>query len=164
MVDGAQFRAALGQFAAGVTVVTFPGDPPHGITVSAFASVSIDPPLVLISLDHDTDAHRRLADGDHEEFCVNILARDQRGIGEYFADMTDEGDPLAEATDAPVTGAPVFGGDLAFVDCSLSDRLEAGDHTIYVGRVEAAEVLNPEADPLTYHRGEWGTIAASSDD
>ncbi|WP_136688196.1 flavin reductase family protein [Halorhabdus amylolytica] len=164
MVDAEQFRAVLGQFATGVTVVTLPADPSHGITVSAFASLSIDPPLVLVSLDHDTDAHRRLADGDDDGFAVNILSRQQRESGEFFAGMTDEGDPLAEATDAPATGAPIFDDDLAYVDCSLYDSFEAGDHTVYVGRVEAAELLNPDGEPLTYHRGEWGTIASSSDD
>jgi len=164
MVDAEQFRAVLGQFATGVTVVTLPGDPPHGITVSAFASLSMDPPLVLISLDHDTDAHRRLADGDDDGFAVNILARDQREVGEFFAGMTDDGDPLAEATDAPATGAPVFDDDLAYVDCSVYDSFEAGDHTVYVGKVEAAELLNPEAEALTYHRGEWGTTAETTDD
>lgn len=164
MVEPEQFRAVLGQFATGVTVVTLPADPAHGITVSAFASLSIDPPLVLIALDHDTDAHRRLADGDDDGFAVNILARDQRNVGEFFAAMTDEGDPFAGATDAPVTGAAVFDDDLAYVDCALYDSFEAGDHTVYVGKVEAAEVLNPEAEALTYHRGEWGTIPASADD
>ncbi|WP_135666216.1 flavin reductase family protein [Halorhabdus rudnickae] len=164
MVDGEQFRAVLGQFATGVTVVTLPGDPPHGITVSAFASLSVDPPLVLVSLDHDTDAHRRLADGDDDGFAVNILARGQRHLGEFFAGMTDDGDPFAEASDAPATGAPVFEDDLAYVDCTLYDSFQAGDHTVYVGHVEAAELFNPDAEPLTYHRGEWGTTAASADD
>lgn len=164
MVDGEQFRTVMGQFAAGVTVVTLPGDPPHGITVSAFASLSMDPPLVLISLDHDTEAHRRLAAGDDEGFAVNILAAGQREVGEFFANMTEAGDPLADASDAPATGAPIFEADLAYVDCTLYDSVEAGDHTVYVGRVEAADLLNPEADPLTYYRGEWGTIAPATDD
>ena len=150
-------RAVMGNFAAGVTVVTLP-EPHHGITVNAFASVSLDPPLVLICIDHDTESHERLADGA-TGYCVNVLAGDQRHLGEHFARMADHGDPFAEeATRTEVTGAPVFEESLAFLDCSLHEAVEAGDHTIYIGEVEAAETLRPEAPALTYFRGEWGAL------
>ena len=158
MVDSQQFREVMGNFAAGVTVVTLP-EPHHGITVNAFASLSLDPPLVLICIDHDTETHERLGAGD-AGYCVNVLAADQKHLGEYFANMTElEREPFeAEATRTAVTGAPIFEGSIAYLDCSLYDAFEAGDHTIYAGEVEAAEVLDTDAPALTFFRGEWGTI------
>jgi flavin reductase (DIM6/NTAB) family NADH-FMN oxidoreductase RutF len=157
MVDGNQLRTVMGNFAAGVTVVTLP-EPHHGITVNAFASVSLSPPLVLICIDHGTETHERLA-GDEEGYCVNVLADDQQHLGEHFARMAEHGDPFVdESTRTETTGAPVFEGSLAYLDCSLFDAVEAGDHTIYVGEVEAADALRGEAPALTYFRGEWGRI------
>ncbi|GGL73257.1 flavin reductase family protein [Halocalculus aciditolerans] len=162
MVDADAFRGVMGEFATGVTVVTLPGEngTPHGITVNAFASLSLDPPLVLVSLDHGTEAHRILADGDADSYAVNILAHDQRGLAEHFAGMTDgDADPFeTEHTTTEATGAPVFTDSLAYVDCTIHDTIEEGDHTLYVGRAERADTPNPDADPLTFHRGDWGTI------
>jgi flavin reductase (DIM6/NTAB) family NADH-FMN oxidoreductase RutF len=160
MVDKGQFRDVMGQFATGVTVVTLPGESPHGITVNAFASLSLEPPLVLVSLDHGTEAHQLFVDGAVESYCVNILTADQRRLGEYFAGMTDgEADPFAdEPTATAVTDAPVFTDALAYADCTLHDTVEFGDHTIYVGHAEQVETQHPEADPLTFFQGEWGTI------
>lgn len=163
MGDTDDFRAVMGEFATGVTVVTLPGESPHGITVNAFASLSLDPPLVLVSLDHGTEAHRLLAEGGIESYAVNILTRDQRHLAEHFAGMTDgDVDPFeAEATSTEVTGTPVFSESLAYVDCTLYDTIEAGDHTIYVGRAERAETLQSDADPLTFYEGDWGTITTT---
>lgn len=156
VTDADAFRAAMGQFPTGVTVVTFPpADDPHGITVNAFASVSLDPPLVLVCLDHDTASHELLAAGDADAFCVNVLAASQRPLGEHFAGMTTLDDPFADATTA-VTGAPVFEDALAAFDCTPHSSFEAGDHTVYVGRVETTVVNDHTADPLTFFRGEWG--------
>jgi len=159
MVDGDQLRTVMGNFAAGVTVVTLP-EPRHGITVNAFASVSLDPPLVLICIDHGAETHEHLS-GGVAGYCVNVLAADQRHLGEHFARMAEHGDPFVEAsTRTEATGAPVFEESLAYLDCALFDAVEAGDHTIYLGEVEAAETLRPGADALTYFRGEWGTLGA----
>jgi len=158
MVNTDSFREVMGNFAAGVTVVTLP-EPAHGITVNAFASLSLDPTLVLVCIDHDAEAHERFST-DADGYCVNVLAGDQRHLGEHFADI----DPLPETpfetepTRTEASGAPVFEESLAYLDCSLEDAFEAGDHTIYVGAVEAAEVLRPEAPALTFFRGEWGTL------
>jgi len=157
MVDGDQLRTVMGNFAAGVTVVTL-SEPHHGITVNAFASVSLSPPLVLICIDHGTETHERLS-GDADGYCVNVLADDQQHLGEHFAGMTEHDDPFVdEPTRTEVTGAPAFEDSLAYLDCTLFDEIEAGDHTIYVGAVEAAEALRPEAPALTYFRGEWDRI------
>jgi flavin reductase (DIM6/NTAB) family NADH-FMN oxidoreductase RutF len=159
MVDGDQLRTVMGNFAAGVTVVTLP-EPNHGITVNAFASVSLSPPLVLICIDHDTETHERLT-GDTDGYCVNVLAGDQQHLGEHFARMAEHGEPFVdEPTRVEATGAPVFEDALAYLDCSVFDAVEAGDHTIYVGEVEAAGTPRPDAPALTYFRGKWGEIDA----
>jgi len=158
MVDSDTFRQVMGNFAAGVTVVTLP-DPAHGITVNAFASVSLDPPLVLVCLDHDSEAFRRFEEGA-DRFCVNVLAADQRHLGEYFANMGDlETDPFeTEATRTAATGAPVFEDAIAYLDCTVAASHEAGDHTIYVGSVEDAAIQRADAPALTYFRGGWGSF------
>ncbi len=158
MVDSDEFRRVMGNFAAGVTVVTLP-DPDHGITVNAFASVSLSPMLVLICIDHDTEAYERL-DGDTAGYCVNLLAADQRHLGEYFAGMRElESSPFeTEATRQAPSGSAVFERALGFIDTTVEAAHEAGDHTVYVGRVEEADIQRPEAPALTYFRGEWGRI------
>lgn len=156
MVDEDEFRQAMGNFAAGVTVVTLP-DPAHGITVNAFTSLSLDPPLVLVCIDHDTETHRRLSEGE-TAYCVNVLGADQQHLGEHFANMRElETSPFeTEATTTVATGSPVFADAIAYLDCSVEAAHAGGDHTIYVGAVEAAGVQRPDAAALTYFRGEWG--------
>jgi flavin reductase (DIM6/NTAB) family NADH-FMN oxidoreductase RutF len=150
----------MGEFATGVTAVTLNGDDPHGITVNAFSSVSLDPPLVLVCLDHGTEAHEKLQSGAADGYCVNILAADQQILGEHFADMAEEEiDPFADfPTMTAETGAPVFSESLGYVDCSIHEAVEAGDHTIYIGHVEAAELLEDDRDALTFFEGEWGRL------
>jgi flavin reductase (DIM6/NTAB) family NADH-FMN oxidoreductase RutF len=156
MVATDDFRGVMGNFAAGVTVVTLP-EPHHGITVNAFASVSLSPKLVLICIDHDTEAYARL-EGEAAGYCVNILAGDQRQLAEYFANMRElDDDPFeTEAIRIGPSGSAIFEDALAFVDTSIEAVHTAGDHTIYIGEVEKAEVQRPQAPPLTYFRGEWG--------
>ena len=158
-------RNVMGEFATGVTAVTFDSEPPHGITVNAFTSVSLDPPLVLVCLDHGTEAHEKLADGDATGYCVNLLSADQQVLGEHFAGMTDgDIDPFTEhPTETAATGAPVFSESLGYVDCSIHEAVEAGDHTIYIGAVEAAELLESDRDALTFYESEWGRIGAGEE-
>lgn len=161
-MDATAFRQVMGHFAAGVTVVTLPEPPDHGITVNAFCSVSLEPSLVLICIDHDTITHDRLSDGDDDGYCVNVLATDQRHLGEHFADIDtlDENPFETEPVTTAMSGAPIFEDSISFVDCSLTDAVTAGDHTIYIGEVETADILRPDAPPLTYYTGAWGSISA----
>lgn len=153
------FRRTIGNFATGVTVMTL-GDPPHGMTANAVSSVSLEPPLILVCVDHDTETYERLAAGE-DGFCVNVLAGDQQDLGEYFADMTELDDPFEHRpTFTEVTGAPVFEEGLAYLDCSVYSTHEAGDHTIYVGEVEALDVLDDDGDALTFFKGQWGRLSA----
>jgi flavin reductase (DIM6/NTAB) family NADH-FMN oxidoreductase RutF len=161
-VSEIDLRSVMGEFATGVTAVTLNGPEPHGITVNAFSSVSLDPPLVLVCLDHGTDAHEQLRSGAADGYCVNVLAADQQILAEFFADMADEEvRPFEEfPTTTAETGAPVFPESLGYVDCSIHETVEAGDHTIYIGHVEAAEQLE-DGDALTFFEGEWGRLGAT---
>ena len=157
-MDIKDFRGVMGNFIAGVTVVTLPGDPPHGITVNSFTSVSLEPILISICLDHNSEAYKRLKEGMNDTFCINILAADQKWIGEYFANMGEvEENPFEESiTKVLPTGSLYFENSIAYIDCSLYDVVKEGDHTIYIGEVNGGEVLRPEAEVLTYFRGKWG--------
>lgn len=159
-LDPDEFRVVMGTFATGCTVVTLPGSPPHGMTANAFSSVSLDPPLCLVCVDHDTETYERLDSGT-EEFCVNVLTADQRDLGEHFANMIQlDEDPFEDRpTTTKATAAPVFEDSIAYLDCTVDAAHPAGDHTIYVGAIQDAAVLHGEADPLTFFRGQWGTIA-----
>lgn len=151
-ISSADFRNALRHFPAGVTIVTIhaPGErQPHGLTVSAFASVSPEPPLILVCIDHKTHGHE-LLQRPGASFAVNILAADQAHLSNRFAWVKDE-DRFAQGEWATaVTGAPILANALAWLDCTLHAHYVAGANTIYVGEVQASAVPRPEESPLIY--------------
>jgi flavin reductase ActVB len=151
-ISSENFRDALRHFPAGVTVVTIkaPGsDVVHGLTVSAFASVSPDPPLILVSIDHRATAYEYLEMAG-VGFAVNILGQDQMELSNRFAWLKDE-DRFADGDwTTAVTGAPILANALAWLDCTVYSRFAAGSHTIYVGEVQASGVPRPDANPLIY--------------
>lgn len=158
-VDADTFRHVMGTFATGCTVVTLPGDPPHGMTANAVSSVSLDPPLCLVCVDHETQTFE-LLDGEVDGFALNVLAADQQDLAEHFANMAPVDDNPFERETATTkeTGATVWTDSLAYLDCRVSAGHVAGDHTIYVGEVQAAETLRDDAPPLAFYRGQWETI------
>lgn len=149
-VTSEEFRQALRHFPAGVTIVTIrSGEVIHGLTVSAFASVSPEPPLIAVIIDHRHKA-TPLLEEPGAVFAVNILGQEQMELSNRFAwikdeDRFDEGD-WGSAT----TGAPILRDALAWLDCVIHSRHSAGTHTIYIGEVQATGVANPEAPPLVY--------------
>ena len=158
-VDAATFRAALGQWPSGVTVVTTAVDGEwHGMTASSFSSVSLDPPLVSICVARTVASHDRIAAS--RVFAVNILAKDQVDLGKRFAGMVpgvaDRFDGLNAVT--VKTGAPVLPDVLAWLDCEVRHAYDGGDHTIFVGEVLAAESPRT-APPLLYHSRVWGQFS-----
>lgn len=161
-VSAEQFRDALRHFPAGVTIVTVqaPGEPPHGLTVSAFASVSPAPPLILVCIDHRATGHA-LLQRPGAVFAVNILAADQAALSNRFAWVKD-GDRFAEGVwGTAVTGAPILQNALAWLDCTLYTFYTAGTHTIYIGQVVASQVPRADESPLVYwNRGYHGLGAA----
>ena len=146
----------MSRFASGVTVVTLntKEDHPHGITVSAFSSLSLEPPLVLICIDKRASVHDLLSEGSH--FAVNILAADQELASRRFASKDDDrfgGIGYKEG----ITGSPLLDGALAHIECRVAHSYPGGDHTIIVGEVEATSVA--DGKPLAYFRGGYAQLA-----
>ncbi len=153
-VDSDVFRQTLGSFPSGVTIVTSQhGDLRHGMTVSAFSSVSLDPPLVLICADKSSNTHGVIQKSG--AFQVNILAAGQDGLSNLFADKSKEAIRF-DGLDCELgaSGCPRIPGALAHLDCRVETEVDAGDHMIYVGAVEAAEV-NGDESPLVYFRAAY---------
>jgi flavin reductase (DIM6/NTAB) family NADH-FMN oxidoreductase RutF len=149
-VRSEEFREALRHFPAGVTVVTVvAGGEVHGLTVSAFCSVSPEPPLVAVVIDQRHTAYPLLEE-DGAVFAVNFLGQDQTEVSNRLAWVKDE-DRFAEGDwQAAVTGAPILGDALAWLDCRVWGRYPAGTHTIYVGEVVGSGVPRPDEPPLVY--------------
>jgi len=154
-----EFRKALGSFATGVTVITLDhNDEVHGMTANAFSSVSLDPLLVLVCVDHRAKTHAHLH--AKKRFGVNVLAEDQRRISEYYALPTrthQHAEQEAGARfDRTVHGTPVLRGALAYLECRLEKAQDAGDHTIFIAEVE--DVVVREGTPLLFVRGEYRSL------
>jgi hydroxymethylglutaryl-CoA lyase len=153
--DPNDFKRAMGQFASGVTVVTSKhGETPIGITASSFTSLSLDPPLVLVSLNKKLFTHNVIAESGF--FAVNVLSARQLEIGMRFAGMKPEiKDRFAGLqTHTAVTGSPLLPDSLAWVDCSVWSMYDGGDHTIFVGEVKDLSVSELDM-PLLYHNRLW---------
>jgi flavin reductase (DIM6/NTAB) family NADH-FMN oxidoreductase RutF len=154
-VDVTQFKAAFGCFATGVTVATTESIyGPHGATANAVMSVSLEPLLVLVSI--QTGSRMDSAMKHSDNFALSILSDMQREIADYFADSSRPHDRRAFELFPHYrakTGAPLLKGALAYVDCRTVDIHPAGDHTLFIGRalyVESAEA----GRPLLYFRGD----------
>jgi flavin reductase (DIM6/NTAB) family NADH-FMN oxidoreductase RutF len=155
MIDHAEFRRVMGHFATGVSVVTTvrPDGGPCGLTVSSVASVSLDPPLVLVCIDRAADSHDCIAESGF--FAVSFLPSEGgESLARRFSAWDIDEKFAGVAYSARGTGAPVLDGALAWIDCRVAHALPGGDHTIYVGRVEAADAH--EGVPLVYYRGGYG--------
>ncbi|KAA6224156.1 flavin reductase [Streptomyces albofaciens JCM 4342] len=170
-LDPADFRAVLGHFASGVTVITAPAPPtagtgaaaapgPAGFACQSFASLSLDPPLVTFMVARTSTTWPRIARAG--VFCVNILGAGQEALCRGFAvSGADKFAGVAHAP-APVTGSPRLAGVPAWIDCAVQAVHTGGDHLIVVGRV-AALGTDPEAaqaGPLLFHRGAFGRFSA----
>jgi flavin reductase (DIM6/NTAB) family NADH-FMN oxidoreductase RutF len=156
-VAAEQFRSVLGSWATGVTIVTSrEGAYVHGMTVSAFASVSLEPPLVLICTSKSSATSQLIERSG--VFAVNVLEQRQQELSNLFASKAREEirfDGLA--CDDGATGCPHIPGAVATLDCRVQSAVDAGDHWIYLGLVEAAETS--EAAPLLYYHGAYRKLA-----
>jgi flavin reductase (DIM6/NTAB) family NADH-FMN oxidoreductase RutF len=155
-LNSSEFRKAMGCFATGVTIITVDLDAEiHGMTANAFASVSLDPPLVLVCVDHNTRTHAHLH--ARKRFGINVLGEGQRAISEYYARVErDHEHAEAEAGahfDRTKHGTPMLHGALAFLECRLHSAQVAGDHTIFIAEVE--DVVVREGEPLLFFRGKY---------
>jgi flavin reductase (DIM6/NTAB) family NADH-FMN oxidoreductase RutF len=152
-IDPAAMRRTLGRFTTGVTVVTTArGDEVHAMTANAFTSVSLDPPLVLVSVDHRTRMHQLLP--GTRRYGVSVLGSTQERVAWHFAGrpLRDGGDLFVWAGDVPFVR-----GAIAHVGCSLHAAHEAGDHTLYLGRVE--HLHSEPGEPLLFHGGTFGHLS-----
>lgn len=152
------FRQTMGTFATGVTVVCFRRRDglPGGLTVNSFTSVSLVPPLVLVCIDKKAESHDEMLAAT--SFSVNVLSADQEELSRRFATSKLTAKERFEGVDwqPAANGAPLLAGCLSYVTCGLSARHDAGDHTIFVGEVTAAEVR--DAEPLLFFRGKYGRL------
>ncbi len=154
-VDPDTFRSVLGRFASGVTVVTAleTGGRDVGLTVSAFASLSLEPPLVAVCIDHTASLHPVLLGARY--FAVNILAADQEPLARRFSTLDgDRFDGVGYVRGQ--TGVAVIDDVLAVVECRKIHAVEGGDHTIFIGEVEAAHAFS--GSPLLYYRGGYAQL------
>jgi len=158
-----EFRKALGHFTTGVTVVTVEFEPGkiHGMTANSFTSVSLDPMLILVCVDHRAKMLPLLA--KKKRFGISVLKAGQEAISEYFA----KGEQSAEAEERlsiryrwTPGSIPVLENTLLQLSCEVTASHVAGDHTIFVGEVEEAEMH--EGEPLLYFRGEYRRMARHS--
>jgi len=149
------FRKAMGCFATGVTVITVDQDGEiHGMTANAFCSVSLDPMLVLVCVDHRARTHAHLH--ARKRFGVNVLCSDQQAISEYYARATETHQHPEEAGarfDRTPHGTPVLHGALSYLECRLHSTQTAGDHTIFIAEVE--DVVVREGEPLLFFRAKY---------
>ena len=154
-VDHHAFRAVLGRFATGVTVVTTidARNRDVGLTVTAFCSVSLDPPLVSVCIDHSASVYNAMSKA--ESFVVNILSEGQEAIARRFAE-TEPNRFDGIGFERGQNGAVILADVLGYVECTVAGRHEAGDHDIILGEVEVA--MADEGKPLLYYRGGYAQL------
>ena len=156
--DVRALRDALGCFATGVTVVTLPpeteGAVPIGVTVSSFNSVSLDPPLVLFSIDKASYSLKYFQAASH--YVVNVLADDQQALSGHFATHGPERWNDIDF-DCWESGAPVLTGTVAAFECAAEQQVDGGDHVIFIGRI-AKMACHPDKHPLLYVRGHYARL------
>ena len=159
--DLAQFKDAMSRFTTGVTVVAGMEDGrPVGFTCQSFVSLSIDPPFIAVAPARSSTSWPRIARAG--KFCVNVLGDQQMEVGRRFA--VSGGDKF-EGVDwhpAPVSGAPVIKGSLAWVDCNVELVHEAGDHELIIGKV--LDLGLGEGSPLVFFRRSFATVAPRQSD
>ncbi|MFJ6757413.1 MULTISPECIES: flavin reductase family protein [unclassified Streptomyces] len=159
-VSPAEFRAVLGNFASGVTVITAPPgedeEGPAGFACQSFASLSLDPPLVTFMVARTSTTWPRIARAG--VFCVNILGAEQGELCRSFAVSGADKFAGVSHTPAPVTGSPQLDAVPAWIDCRIHAVHTGGDHLIVVGRVEAMGAAG-EGEPLLFHKGRFGRFS-----
>ena len=155
-VDPAQFRQLLGRFATGVTVLTTRDarGRPIGMTASSVASVSLDPPLLLVCVDRRHDMHPAMQAAPR--FVLNVLAADQEALSRRFAaEHPDRFDGVGYTENED--GLPLLDGVLATIECEKHSETPAGDHTVFMGIVTGGGVT--DRTPLLYYRGGYASLS-----
>jgi flavin reductase (DIM6/NTAB) family NADH-FMN oxidoreductase RutF len=155
-VDGDTFREAMSRWTSGVTVVTTLVDgEPHGMTASAFCSVSVDPPTILVCVSKQARTHGRIRHAGR--FGVNILEESQQAWARHFAGARTR--PGSVALRFQEGQSPWLEGALAFLECRVTKTCDAGTHTIFLGLVEAC-CVRPDGKPLAYYQRTYRQLEA----
>jgi 3-hydroxy-9,10-secoandrosta-1,3,5(10)-triene-9,17-dione monooxygenase reductase component len=162
------FRAVMGHFATGISVVTtFDDDRPAGITVNAFSSVSLEPPLVMVALDRRRFITPMVREAGR--YAVNVLGADQQALSDCFAHApTQPGEASREdfcgARWQPgPTGLPLLDGAIATLECTTVETFSAGDHDLFIGRVDSMQELREGVSPLLYFRRRYLRVEQGTD-
>jgi flavin reductase (DIM6/NTAB) family NADH-FMN oxidoreductase RutF len=161
-LDAPSFRRIFGNFATGVTVVTTSvAGRLHGLTANSVTSVSLDPMLLLVCVDKAAHAHAEME--RCSSFAVNILAAGQQDVSNLFAKTGEpqHGSLRGVAFHEGETGCPLIDGALAHFECVPLAKVDAGDHTVFLGRVVAGAVDIAEGEPLLYFRGAYRGLRRS---
>ncbi len=158
-VDDQSMRKMRGLFASGVTVVTTVQEGKlRGVTVSAFSAVSLNPPLILICIANESESKDWITESGI--FAVNILSEEQEFLSERFAARA----PIVNARfdgvlyHTAITGSPILAGSLAWYDCRVETTYDSGDHTIFIGRVEALGFGAEGKQPLLYFANRYAGV------
>ena len=155
--DSASFRAVLGHFATGITVITaMDGEEPVGLAANSFSSVSLDPPFVLFCPAKTSSTWPRIQRSGH--FTVNVLDEHQEHVSQLFA--TPGADRFGQIGWRIGCQGPILEDVHAHLDCTIEAEHDAGDHLIVVGRVQALG-LTADAGPLLFYRGRYGRLLGS---
>ena len=154
-IEKNELRRVKGHFATGVTVITSirSSGELHGLTANAFTSVSLIPPLLLVCIDKKAESYPCFDESG--VFTVNVLAGDQEALSRRFA--VTGGDKFKGVSfRVGANGAPILDGALAYLECKVTQKIDGGDHTIYIGEIEQAETK--EGKPLLFFRGGYREI------
>ena len=157
-LDPEALRSAMRAWTAGVTVVAaaFEGQQ-HGMTVNSFTSISLDPPLITITLQQNTRTHEFISKS--KTFGLTILSIEQAHLSDIFAGRMKENENKFEGlkTETLVTGSPLIVGGLSWLDCQVIQTVDAGVNTLFIAQVVAA-LGTGSGDPLIYHNREYWTL------
>ncbi len=158
-MDSRVFRSQLGTFATGVCVITATDDKgdAFGMTINSFCSVSLEPPLVMWSIGHSSECFSDFSNTD--QYTVNILREDQKDLSKRYSTKGDHG--LKDGDwQVGESGCPVLSQCLTRFECDIETRIEAGDHTILIGRVLSSASVS-EGDPLVFFGGRYASLEAA---
>jgi flavin reductase (DIM6/NTAB) family NADH-FMN oxidoreductase RutF len=156
VIDSETFRSVLGRFASGVAIITARGDDEldHGMTVSAFCSLSLDPPLILVCVSHEASMHELMC--GHPTFGISVLSSTQEAYSRRFAaEEDDRFDGIAY--ERGENGVVLLTDALAHMECHVIAHHDAGDHTIFIGEIDRAATKD-EGAPLLYYRGGYARL------
>lgn len=157
-VDPQEFRSVIGSFATGVTVITAAADGLlQGMTANAVTSVSLDPVLVLVCIDRDTHTHGIVERG--RAFAINVLGEHQEDVSRLFAKRAapERGTLRGQPFRIGQTGVPILEDSLAYLECRVTEMLEGGDHSMFLGEVVSQGAV-PDREPLLFFRGRYRTL------